>query len=456
LTQKDPPGKARLRRSAAEPLLEAPPPRHAADGALQAALVRSLILAAHDHSRVSDTLDCAELALSAGLGSLAKALFEIGFLWSGFGPEQQRWQGDIDFRTGFWPGRHGIPADEIQRGFSLGIAVVETAGLLSLVETDAKIPLPDTAEKHDAPSPIWLTQGSYDAASAALVAALRAPSDLVVWSDLRRLMEDLAKSLVADGLPDINECASDLDDLGAAFVRSSLRQFVLIHAPLALPPFGSPQLFHRSARLSSGGLGAYLGNVETLIRHPRDIWALVQAAGAASDLSAAKVCVAALLTLHLHDSVTADLADTLGDQGDAASLEALWEMVEAKWPVHKRLHTAWRVRDAALDNRLNDLAIRAQVRAALHNTGNPAEWRILGDMHATFGALAAASASYRTALDHDPGDSGTVSRMLALERHEHLATIDGGIATPPYRKALRAQRFARPPMFQPATVRREP
>jgi tetratricopeptide (TPR) repeat protein len=426
-----------------------------------AALFRDrLLLAGRDLAFTQDYVDCAELAMAAGLREQARHLYQLAFLRRGFAPAQLREQAEVARQTGLW-GDAGLETataattDAPMARFSVDIALAELrglrgrAGIADTVEETGSDTFGAAAfERLPLPVPPPITPQSADIhameACDALFRALR--SEVGDGGEaLAALLDQLRHAILDAPARDLAGDIVNIERLATRFVFDSIQHFLQANFQLAYAPYGSAALLHASARLSPAGLGAYLTNVRGIIRNSRDVFALVQlaagrAAGEELDLAAVDRW-SVLLATHLSGPALLDLIDDLGDVGLLRPLCGLLAGAIWRSGIRRDYDAVWRIRDAFLDLGDLELGASAQRVVALWAGNNRVEWTILGEIHATAGDVERAEAAFARALAIAPGDPGVVERVTAMRAgHFTPFAILGGFATP---KPRQRARFAR-------------
>jgi hypothetical protein len=208
----------------------------------------------------------------------------------------------------------------------------------------------------------------------------------------------------------------DLDLLVTAIATTVLGDFALRIRDLVDGPLGSPDLFHRSARLSMVGLGPWFSNVGRVIRDSRDLFDLARIACAAAgrDGDDAVGAWIVLLSRGCSGGLLRQIIDDLADYGAMAPLSLILDHTLCRSATVIDDGLVMYLRDAALDNADHQLAARAQAAIVRLWPDRLWEQEILGTILAGGGQLREADATYRSALARDPHHSGIRMRLAAL------------------------------------------
>jgi hypothetical protein len=405
-------------------------------------LRRALLRAARDRAVLQDQIDCAELALEAGLRDVARILYGLVFLQIGFSPEGLSLQDEVEIRSGLWNGP-GRPEAGFRhrpaRRLSVEVAAAELRRLFQLHPElcrteDLSEALPDAA----AAPPLGLDDGLCRRVGD----LLQSVPHLEAEGRLGTALDALADELGALG-PIRLEAHLDEDAFGLATlfaVRETRRLALIARALINAEPTGA--LFVEAGRMSPCGLGPYFSNIRMVIRDARDVLALISAAtdGEVSGEALAVWC--ALLSIGLSCSEAAELAAELGDQGRTGALRALFALT-ARWgPIERRREVLWRIRDAGLDLGDLTLAEASQQLVAAWSPASKVEWSILGDIRATLGDAAGAEAAFAHWRRLDPGDESAKQRLEAVQAGAvGVFDVDGGYQSSPVRRLIRRRRL---------------
>ncbi len=400
-------------------------------------LRNTVLRAARDLDAVQDQIDCAELALASGYPASAGLLYAAIFLASGFSPAQRRGQAGTARRIGIDLGDDPLaPAEADASRFSVDIAVADLTRLLAIPHDGAE------ADAAAEAAPADLSGDALGATCERLGELLRRPDDAAA-PELAALLASLRW---VTELPEIaldERLGASLPDFIGFLACNILRDFLRANRVIAYPPHGSAALLRAAAQLDEAGFRPYFRNVAQLIRGPRDIFALIQLAGAGRDEQGGVDRRelgrwAAILSVHLDKAARLALVDEIADLGLTDALEGQLQAVLQRRPDVELL---WRIRDAALDTGDMAVAIRAQEAVRDLSPRNAIEWTILGEIAGTAGEAPAAEAALLGALRIAPQDQGIMERLVALaEGRFQRFRVTGGFGTPHHRRQLRRRR----------------
>lgn len=206
---------------------------------------------------------------------------------------------------------------------------------------------------------------------------------------------------------------SSSDRLATAIGTAALADFALDVRDLAVPPFGSPDLLWRSARLDLRGFGAWFRNVSNIVRDSEDLFDLARLAAPGGEQDEWGAWVA-LLSRRLPNWMFRHVADDLADHGRIAALDAMLTRSLARRPAFIDLSTVMYLRDAALDLGAYKVAARAQAAVCDLRPEDILELEILATIHAQAGEFAQARGLLLHALRLSPQNDGIKDRLETL------------------------------------------
>lgn len=397
------------------------------------ALRRGLLFAGRPAAPVQDLIDCAALAVDAGLPELAAALSALVSLQ--LGSVAGAWLRD---GVATAPGRPTPPP-----GFAFDRAIAELRGLTALrpklapeegpavALLPAEIPVGTSLRHGLDPEVLALARN----AVVALVAI--PPAGNVTSATALRALARNVRTLPPVAVDE--HVGAPPEILGALLVLEELRRFIVDNAALLDAGSEADALFARAAALERGALGPYFSNVRLLIRNVRDVFALIDAAADGTPSRAMTETWCVLLSAHLKPHQLTELADELGDRGMGEALHHLLVRIARAGTPRILYDTVRRIRDVALDVRDYPLAADAQHMFARARRADANEWRILGDIAANAGDASLTDAAYDRALLLAPHDA-VVRHSMALARDGTPIAIAGGYEVPPGRTRLRRAR----------------
>lgn len=380
----------------------------------EAQLRRGLLRAARPGAVLQDQIDCAELALSAGLMDTARMLYGLVLLHLGFGPEGLALQRELEARTGLW----GAPERPMEAGrdgalsrFSVDIALAELKGLLQFKPGLGRPADPSTIS----PAP------EASATQPELGALRECVRELLMEVPRLEAQGRLAPALcaVADALATLSPISveehldEDAAGLATLFAVRGIRGAAFVARDfLQAEPTGA--LFAEAGRLNPAGLGPYFSNVRLVVRGGHDIPALVEATceGRLTEEELEAWCV--LLSHGLDAPEAADLAEELGDRGLVRALRAQLARTARADPLARWAGALARIRDAGLDLGDLPLAEAAQRLIVPAPKSKGVESIRLGEIRATLGDGDGARSAFERALRLDPADEDARERLDAL------------------------------------------
>jgi hypothetical protein len=233
--------------------------------------------------------------------------------------------------------------------------------------------------------------------------------------------------------------------LVTAIAAIGLIDFALSTRDLWQAPLGSPGLFHHVARLDSGALGPYLGNVGRVARASRDVVDLARMARdfaiAAGDTEAEASAWLVLLSRGCRGGLLSEIVDDLGDFAEHGALLAILERAASRPAAAIDFAMVMRLRDTGLDNADYGLAARAQRIILRHRPNDRLEHVLLGSIEANGGEFARAEAIFRDWLKRAPDDQD-MRRLLLAARSARLENfvIPYGFGSPADRRDTRLRR----------------
>lgn len=402
--------------------------------------LRHLLLSGAPHSLSEEAqIQCAELCLSGGRVEVARALYEIVFLWRGFSAAELRWQAEVAGHTGLGIGEDvaGEAPDGGSQSNTVALAVDELERLARRAAWAARgvddEAAPDVAPIEIGAAPVAGALDSVVDQVHALYEMMRRP-----WAEdsshgATRMLQDLLHTI--GRAPPVNFaliCTAPVADLATAVVRDGLERWLVDCRDLIDQPFGSAVLLHGAARLETAGLGPYFRNVDQIIRRSADLLDLARCATVAAAQGLGMDIWVTLLSRKVSVSTGLDLVDELGDHG-ALSTMAMMVRWTASKPVNDNpIDRLWRLRDTALDLAAFDLAAETQAVIVRRRPHHLHELHILGAIQATGGHVIEAEAAFRQCLAANPNDTDAKLRLEALRAGQFSAfELRKGFGTSP-------------------------
>jgi hypothetical protein len=420
---------------------------------------RLRLLAQADSVEEHNRVEWAQLCLREGAPAAARLLFEVAFLQQGFSPQLLAVQDRIASETGLWPPEVEADALPPSDTGTVEIAIGEIRGLARALCRQFSRPTAGhwsdngvASSKVRSPEPALTDVGSDDlhAPVHALYLALRRATETRCVADVETAVALLFDAAGHSALVDIRTFgAASLPLLGAAIGFAGVCEFVTSNRDLIRGAYGSPELLHRTARLNSGGLGPYLGNVQRIVRKSRDVFELAYLARDAAEGEGVSTGVepwVALLSRRLGGPLLDEVIDDLGDLDARVALTMIYDRA-ANLPDNRiDLRLIRRLRDVALDNLDYDLAAQAQALIVRLRPDMLLERIILGDIDGTAGRLAAAEQSFLACLHVTPTDQHVARRLAAIRsRSFHPFEVRRGFGSPEGRQVARLHRRERAP-----------
>lgn len=281
-------------------------------------------------------------------------------------------------------------------------------------------------------------------------------TDSVYADDAGALLSRLGRWCAGLGDVEIASLAfAPLPELIGALSALSLRAFLHEIADLAEGAVGSVPMLRAAARFNSFGLGPYLRNIGSLVRHSRDVFELAHVACDATAAGGIPISVEsciALLARSLKGPLLIEVVDDLGDIDARTALSILFTKTVSVSLVD--LDMVMRLRDIALDNLDYQAAAQAQRHLCYARPGNALELEILGSIHASLGNTVAARQAFERALECAADNNHILERLSALDENSFMPfVISQGFGSPEGRRLTRQARRRAPSKARRAEIR---